>query len=137
MCIRDRGWNKPTIVINTGKKREPGYKARNILADWSNDQLRMDVITAYFEGMNENCIVNIPKDLPHHRFMELTWDTGQKTIIRFDQGVGYWSIANKTPWFDDGIQDPSEQAEKLMGLISTIMVKNDKDFPTPIVIKER
>jgi len=132
-----QGWNKPTIEISTGMKRESSYKGRNILADWSNDQLRMDVITAYFEAMNESCIVNIPKDLPHHRFMELTWKTGQKTIIRFDQGVGYWSVGNKVPWFDDSINNPSEQADQLMGLVKSMTVKNDKDFPTPIVIKER
>jgi hypothetical protein len=39
--------------------------------------------------------------------------------------------------FDEGIQDPSEQAEKLIDIISTIIVKNDKDFLTPIVIVER
>jgi hypothetical protein len=39
--------------------------------------------------------------------------------------------------FDEGIQDPSEQAEKLIDIISTIFVKNDKDFLTPIVIVER
>lgn len=65
------------------------------------------------------------------------WRLVEKTIIWFDQGVGYWSISNKTPLFDDGIQDPSEQAEKLIDIISTIIVKNDKDLPTPIVIVER
>ena len=65
------------------------------------------------------------------------WRLVEKTIIWFNQGVGYCSISNKTPLFDEGIQDPSEQAEKLIDIISTIIVKNDKDFLTPIVIVER
>ena len=130
-------WNKPKIVINTGMKREFGSKGRNILSDWSNDQLRLDVITAYFDAIDESCSVTIPRELPHARLLELIWQTGKKTIIRFDQGVGYWSIANKVPWFDDSIKDPSEQAEKLIALVRTMIVRNDKDFPTPIVIKER
>ena len=118
-------------------KREFGSKGRNILSDWSNDQLRLDVITAYFDAIDESCSVTIPRELPHARLLELIWQTGKKTIIRFDQGVGYWSIANKVPWFDDSIKDPSEQAEKLIALVRTMIVRNDKDFPTPIVIKER
>uniref|UniRef100_UPI0039894475 DUF1998 domain-containing protein n=1 Tax=Methyloglobulus sp. TaxID=2518622 RepID=UPI0039894475 len=130
-------WNKPKIVIDTGVKRESSYQNRGLLADWMDDNLRMDVIAAYFEAMDELCVVNAASDTPHGRVMELTWQSGKTTHIRLDQGVGYWQIDDKAPWFDCNIAEPGQQAEKMLLLIPRLNVRNAKDFPTQIFVKER
>ena len=130
-------WNKPKIVINTGVKREISNQNRGLLADWMDDNLRMDVIFAYFDAMDEKCIVNTVSDAPHSRVMELTWQSGKTTHIRFDQGVGYWKIGDKAPWFDDNLSSATQQVEKMLQLISKLNIRNAKEFPTQIFVKER
>lgn len=130
-------WNKPKIVIDTGVKRERGNQNRGLLADWMDDNLRKDVISAYFEAMDENCEVNAASDTPHGRVMELTWQSGKTTHIRFDQGVGYWQIGDKAPWFDDNLSSATQQVEKMLQLIIKLNIRNAKDFPTQIFVKER
>jgi hypothetical protein len=135
--LMQSNWNKPKIVINTGVKREISNQNRGLLADWMDDNLRMEVISAYFDAMDENCIVNTASDAPHGRVMELTWQSGKTTQIRFDQGVGYWKIGDKAPWFDDNLSNSTQQVEKMYQLISKLNIRNAKEFPTQIFIKER
>ena len=130
-------WNKPKIVIDTGVKQESSYQKRGLLADWMDDNLRMDIISAYFEAMDENCNVKATNDTPHGRVMELTWQSGKTTHIRFDQGVGYWKIGDKAPWFDDNLSSATQQVEKMLQLIIKLNIRNAKDFPTQIFVKER
>ncbi|MEI6269087.1 MAG: DEAD/DEAH box helicase [Methylococcaceae bacterium] len=129
-------WDKPRITIDTMIKREASHQNRGLLADWNNDILRKEVIAAYFDAMDETCEVSVARDMSHGRVMELTWQSGQKTYIRLDQGVGYWFIGNKAPWFDANMAKPDEQVDVLQRLINSILVRNDKDFPTQIFIKE-
>ncbi|WP_432745275.1 helicase-related protein [Methylobacter sp. G7] len=135
--LMQSNWNKPKIVINTGVKREISNQNRGLLADWMDDNLRMDVISAYFDAMDENCIVNTASDAPHGRVMELTWQSGKTTHIRFDQGVGYWKIGDKAPWFDDNLSQSTQQVEKMFQLINKLNIRNAKEFPTQIFVKER
>lgn len=129
---------KANCVVNTSVKREPGYQKRGLLADWMDDNLRIKVISAYFEvSMDGHCIVKTPNDTQHGRVLELMWQSGKTTIIRLDQGVGYWQIDDKAPWFDDNVSKPEQQAEKMLSLISKLKVKNAKDFPTQVFVKER
>ncbi|MCX7092700.1 MAG: DEAD/DEAH box helicase [Methylobacter sp.] len=130
-------WTKPKIVIDTFVKRESSYQKRGLLADWMDDNIRLDVIAAYFEAMDENCVVNAASDTPHGRVMELTWLSGKTTHIRLDQGVGYWTIGDKAPWFDDNVSSSAQQVEKMLQLLSKLNIRNAKDFPTQIFVKER
>ncbi|MFI3157881.1 MAG: DUF1998 domain-containing protein [Methylococcaceae bacterium] len=135
--LMNNNWTKPKIVIDTGVKRESSYQKRGLLADWMDDDLRIDVITAYFEAMDELCIVKASNDTPHGRMMQLTWQSGKTTHIRLDQGVGYWQVGDKPPWFDDNVSSSAQQVEKMLQLISKLNIRNAKDFPTQIFVKER
>ncbi|MCK9397380.1 MAG: DEAD/DEAH box helicase [Methylobacter sp.] len=130
-------WTKPKIVIDTFVKRESSNQKRGLLADWMDDNIRLDVIAAYFEAMDENCVVNAASDTPHGRIMELTWRSGKTTHIRLDQGVGYWKIGDKAPWFDDNLSSSTQQVEKMLQLITKLNIRNAKEFPTQIFVKER
>jgi hypothetical protein len=129
-------WHKPKIHIESAPKLGDGYQPPRLFADWLNDGLRLDVIEAYFAAMDENCTTNITNDTQHGRVMQLQWHTGKTTTIRLDQGVGYWVCDVKAPYFDN-VTTATEQAESIMSLIPTLKVKNHKDFPTQVFVKER
>ena len=102
------------------------------------DNLRKNIICAYFEAMDENCEVNATNNTPHGRVMELKWQSGKTTHVRFDQGIGYWQIGDKPPRFDDNSSSSEQQVEKMLQLISKLNnIRNAKDFPTQIFVKER
>ncbi|MFI3220496.1 MAG: hypothetical protein QX189_15455 [Methylococcales bacterium] len=87
-------------------------------------------------GVLFSCTTNIANDRQHGRVMQLQWNTGKTTTIRLDQGVGYWVCDVKAPYFDN-LTTATEQAECMMSLIPSLKVKNHKDFPTQVFVKER
>jgi hypothetical protein len=58
------------------------------------------------------------------------------TRIRLDQGVSYWVCDGKAPWFDN-LASATDQVNSMMSLISSLKVKNHKDFATQVFVKER
>lgn len=128
------GWQHPEIQINSAIKSTGDYRKKGLFADWLNSTERLDMIESYFSEMGENCITQIPKTIPHGRIMQLYWQNGDITVLRFDQGVGYWECATKPPYFDNS-SSISDQTAKMKTLIMQLKVKNG-DFPTQIFIKE-
>ena len=68
--------------------------------------------------------------------MQLNWRSGKVTLLRFDQGVSYWGCGDKPPYFDNSAA-ALEQAESMKSCFRQLKVKNHKDFPTQIFVKER
>jgi hypothetical protein len=91
---------------------------------------------AYFAAMDKTCTTKVSNDTQHGRFMQLNWRSGKTTTLRFDQGVSYWGCVDKTPYFDNSAT-AQEQADNMRSLIQQLKVKNYKDFPTQIFVKER
>lgn len=127
-------WNKPTIHIHSGKKRPSNYQKNGLFADWLNDLFRLEIVEKYFEYMDEQCTAKALNELPHGRLLTLIWASGNSTIIRLDQGVGYW-VCEKSPWFKN-LEPPDEVVSNMMELVGNLRVKNQKEFPTQIFIKE-
>ncbi len=135
--LMSHSWTKPEMKIYSAPKIEKdSYQKRGLFADWLDDSKRKNVIESYFSEMDEKCKVIISSEIQHGRFMEIIWKKGTKTIIRFDQGVSYWGCANKPPYFDN-VSPIQNQVDEMMNLINRISVKNYKDFPTQIFVKER
>jgi len=133
--MKDR-WNRPGIQIDSAPKQaRDNYQKPGLFADWLDDGLRSDVIEAFFSKKNQTCTTKISNDTQHGRFMQLHWRSGKTTTLRFDQGVGYWGCAERPPYFDNSAT-ALEQADQ-MSLIQQLKVKNHKDFPTQIFVKER
>jgi DEAD/DEAH box helicase domain-containing protein len=135
----DDRWSAPALELHTGEK---GFTTSNVslYAEWNDAATRQGVITEYFEQMGESVDVEIlPKsDLPHGRIMELRWDDNSVTSIRFDHGVGCWSIDGKatTHWID--VKAPKEQqVSSLFGMIEGLRIRFSKRFPTQIFVKHR
>lgn len=112
------------------------YQQRGLFADWLDDSVRLAVTESYFAAMDEKCLVKVSNGTPHGRFMQLNWRSGKTTTLRFDQGVSYWGCADKPPCFDNSAP-ALEQADNLLDLSRQLKVRNHKEFPTQIFVKER
>lgn len=135
--ILGKNWSQPVIQITTAPKlAKDGYQKKGLWADWLDDGLRLAVMAAYFANMGENCQATAKTDTPHGRFLRLKWQSGKTTVLRFDQGVGYWSCANRPPYFDNTLS-ANDQANVLLSGFPSLNIKNHKDFPTQIFVKER
>lgn len=135
--VLHKTWVNPSIRITSAPKaKQDGYQKRGLFADWQDDDRRLAVMQGYFAAMNENCTAVISADTPHGRFMQLDWHSGKVTTLRFDQGVGYWGCDSRMADFDN-FASALEQAENMMSLVNHMKVKNHKNFPTQVFIKER
>lgn len=135
--IMNHAWSKPVITILSAPKRDKdAYQKRGLFADWMDDSIRMKVIESYFSEMDEKCETLISPEIQHGRFIQIAWQKGNTTIIRLDQGVGYWGCTDKPPYFNN-TTDSQKQVEDMMFLLKIINVKNYKDSATQIFIKER
>lgn len=89
--------NQGTLTINT-LACQPSYKqSRFVWDDWQSDDRRQEVYSKWFGKLVNHIEINIlenSRELPHGRFLELTWTSGKKTMITFDQGMGYWNRHN-------------------------------------------
>jgi hypothetical protein len=75
-------------------------------------------------------------DIAHRRKLTLEFDSGEKLIIKFDQGVGYWKLnesGSKYPMvkFNFG-SDLQYQLGTLQSLEGSLLVKNSEDWSTDI-----
>jgi len=130
-------WHKPEIHIHTAPKRTDGmYQKPGLFADWLDDGLRLAVIQAYFAAMDANCTAEASEHAAHGRFLTLHWQSGTSTTLRFDQGVSYWACADRPSYFDNTLA-ANDQAETLLAAIPSLTVKNHKDFPTQVFVRER
>lgn len=132
-----RDWQAPSILVATGTKQEIGYQKRGLLADWIDNGLRLDVTRQYIEATVGACTVTATPDLAHGRVMALTWRCGKTTKLRLDQGIGFWHLDQTPPRFDLNLSTPIEQTQRLQELVATLNVRNAKDFPTQVFVKER
>jgi len=129
-------WGHPDINIESSYKASNEYQRKGLFSDWIDDKVRQNVIEGMFGAANESCKTKLSHKPPHGRFMHLKWDDDQETIIRFDQGISYWSCANKATWFDN-LEPVDEQVESILKLSVGLSVKNYSDFATQVFIKER
>ncbi|MBF6650085.1 DEAD/DEAH box helicase [Methylobacter sp. BlB1] len=135
--ILQTSWNNPKLHIDSApKSTRDSYQKHGLFADWLDDSLRLAVMEAYFAAMDETCAAEISIDTQHGRIMQLNWRSGKVTTLRFDQGVGYWGCDVKPPYFDN-LASALEQAEDMMSIVSELKIRNHKDFPTQVFIKER
>ncbi|MDT8282462.1 MAG: DUF1998 domain-containing protein, partial [Gammaproteobacteria bacterium] len=131
-------WNHPSIRLVTGDK-EPNGRAKGLYAEWYGQDAKSDVITEYFKQMDENINVEIMpiRDMPHGRVLTITWSDGTVTYIRFDHGVGCWSLDNRPPGWLDLSDVPENQVLTMFDMLKNIRVRYAKKFPTQIFIKKR
>ena len=78
-------------------------------------------------------------DIAHRRKLTLEFASGEKLIVKFDQGVGYWKLKDsdskyETVRFDFAAQ-LAEQLSLLQRLEKSLVVKNSEEWSTDITYK--
>ncbi|MDF1688800.1 MAG: DEAD/DEAH box helicase [Cycloclasticus sp.] len=134
----DDRWNGPEISLITGDKN-PNNKARGFYAEWGDRNLKTEVIKECFDQMGENINVGIRsmKEMPHGRFLTLSWSDGSISIVRFDHGIGCWSIDKRpSTWLDINAK-PFDQVKNIFKAFSDITLKYNNNYPTQVFIKNR
>ena len=132
-------WDNPTIYLTTGLK-SPNDKARGFYSEWRNQDVQEEVFIDFFQyRMKEKLEIELKdkRDMAHDRTLSIHWDNGEVTSIRFDQGMGSWSVHGKNDqWFDQN-SHPRKHVEFLLKALTSMKVINSKGFPTPIVIRQQ
>ena len=131
-------WSNPYILLNTGEK-DANPRAKGIYAEWRNTRLKEQVFSAYFEKMGERLTVNFAaiRDMAHSRSLVVEWASGDTTTVRFDHGMGYWSISNRGRIWFDVEADPDKQVKDLIQAMKVASTKQGREFPTQVFIKNR
>jgi hypothetical protein len=131
-------WEAPTLHLVTGHKAA-SPRNKGLYAEWKSSQLRADVIAEYFDQMGEKLEVDIwpMSDVPHGRILSLQWSDKTVTTVRFDHGVGCWSIDGKSSKRMDVSGTPVQQVSEMYEILKAIHVKYSKKFSTQIFVKHR
>jgi DEAD/DEAH box helicase domain-containing protein len=131
-------WASPSIRLVTAEK-PANPKAKGLYSEWDSSDVREQVISEYFEQMGEEIDVDIKhmKELSHGRILTLSWSDGSESHIRFDHGVGCWSIDGKASKWINLNDEPKLQVQNLYAVLTTVKVKYSKQHPTQIFLKKR
>ena len=131
-------WSDTKFTLITGDKT-PAQHGRGYYADWSNNELKKEICSTYLQGMGiESAVhVNPVNEMPHSRVIRFSWDDGAISTIRFDHGVGCWSIDGRAnDWYDND-SSAEGQVEKMYQALKNLKVKYSKRHPTQIFVKNR
>jgi len=136
--LLEEKWNSTVISLITGENKI-NYNVKGLYADWRDNKIQSEVITEYFSQIGEEINIDIKpiRELPHGRQLTLEWSDGSTSTIRFDHGVGCWSMVRPPhKWFD--VEDSSQkQVEYIFDIFKSLSVRYNKKFPTQIFVKKR
>jgi len=135
------------ICINKGVKVtiDSHFKEKNIGRkldhDWDDLSIHKKIFEAWGCHLDFKLVLNNAErifDMPHSRKMVLEWQSGEKSILIFDQGVGYWKpcfskIDKSLYWFDFNCQI-EDQMKTLIESYRKVEVKNLAEWKTSVTV---
>ncbi len=131
-------WENTRIDLVTGDK-EASYTAKGYYSEWDDKDIMKKVMQSAFDEMDEqlNITVNDMKQMPHWRRLEIQWENGDKTFIRFDHGIGCWSVGSKFRDFVNLKDQVSSQLNLVFDSFRKLKVKYNNNYATQVFIKNR
>jgi hypothetical protein len=133
--LADKWGDFSISIMSAPKKSDGNFQKRRVFSDWQGDDTRKAVFENYFAALGMPCSLHIDAAVPHGRVLELSWQSGAVTRLRFDQGMGYWSCSDRQDGFDFSLP-PDQQVSTLQVLAEQLSVKNHTGFATQIFVKE-
>ena len=132
-----------TIKIET-LFNEKDWEGRFLHNDW---QYKQDFIEAYenwlFSKTNikpEFICTSQRAEIAHRRKLTLEFASGEKLVVKFDQGVGYWKVKEADSKFDTVRFDFRSQIVEQLGFLkhleTNLVVKNSEVWSTDITYKQ-
>lgn len=131
--------SKPTINIQTVfRNSENNSVSRLLKHDWQQIDIYQEVVQKYIvERTGLNVYLDIQdsnKKLPHRRSLSITFKSGKKVEIFFDQGMGYWNLYAEGLFYFDFDRNIDEQIKRL-DIVRKSAVINNEDYKTLISVK--
>lgn len=132
-------WDAPEILIQSAAPSESNYTPNKLWNNFSDSDSRDKAIEATFDysGIKVFAYTKEKRHLPHYRRLEILFSNGQKLLVRFDQGLGYWGVDKnyRVPsyelFFDFNKQDPAEAISSFK-----VKVANESErHGTQVVVK--
>ncbi|RLP54977.1 MAG: DEAD/DEAH box helicase [Ketobacter sp.] len=82
-------------------------------------------------------VCDYARDIPHHRMLNIEFESGPSVRIRFDQGVGYWRLffRNTRDSYLDMRDSAEDQVLTLSRVGGAIKVQNSDNWATDIVLE--
>ncbi len=116
-------------------------KDRWIKTGWqpAEDASRQKLIEQLLETDMLTCAIEMhqyKRDMHHARILVLSFDSGRKLTLRFDQGVGYWELDNRLPAFPFN-DSPDDQQSWIRQHKSQMRVRNGLLQPTYVFIRKK
>lgn len=138
--LKDRMAESATTQIRTLFKagRTQGQKAFD---DWSNKedfQFFAEKWISVMIGKDVDFVIETSnRDIPHHRRLDLEFESGRTLKVRFDQGVAYWRLrfeSHRDIWFDFN-QSMENQLMQMAKVIDTAEVQNsEQKWATDVLV---
>lgn len=128
-----------TVKINSLDVAAEPRIGKRIDHDWTHTYTRSNLLSRWIEetlNIEPDLRFNpLPHDIPHGRFLTITWGSGQITQILFDQGMGYWRpVGQKHDLAFNFNQTMQEQWDRLNESFSRLTMQNGSEWPSYIVI---
>lgn len=126
------------VAINTlfKAKEKPGFKAAH---DWANEDDFQGFAEQWFTtlmGKPVDVTLNYSnRDIPHHRKLLVEFDNGKALKIRFDQGMGYWSIQFRPDSYNF-MAEVEDQIFNMARSLEQARVSNKEErWPTDVLVE--
>ncbi|MBL3601401.1 MAG: DEAD/DEAH box helicase [gamma proteobacterium endosymbiont of Lamellibrachia anaximandri] len=125
-------WKPGEIEVFTLECRPDrmGRSRYKVWSDWYDTGIRDQVLVSTFDlaGLQAKIQIGDPRKTGHGRLLEISFSSGKRLTVRFDQGVSYWrvshSAANRNTYFDHNEAGSLAQSKKLMNLTIPIEAAN-------------
>jgi hypothetical protein len=98
------------ILVQPLKKDRSPHR---IFHDWEHEDDRAEVAELLGEKFGLDVDLQVTENSDHGRKLELEYADGQRVIVLFDQGFGYWRVAGSPPRHDFRLA-PAAQASELL-----------------------
>jgi DEAD/DEAH box helicase domain-containing protein len=132
-------WGNPVVNLITGDK-EANLRAPGLYGEWNNKNTQIEIFKELFTLMGEELELDLKpiREMPHGRSLVINWNSGETTTIRFDHGMGFWSIDRRRTFISyDCNSSVEKQVERIISAKNVVVAKQGKPFPTQIFIKNR
>jgi hypothetical protein len=120
-------WDSPEILIHSAAPSVPHYASTKIWNNFTSADSRDKAIESTFEysDIKVYAYTKEKRQLPHYRRLEIEYSNGERLLVRFDQGLGYWGV-------DRGYRVPSYELLFDFDLHGNAMGENIAEFKVKI-----
>jgi hypothetical protein len=87
-------WDSPEVLIHSAPPSVPKFASSKIWDNFTSVESRDKAIesTLAYSDIKAYAYTKEKRQLPHYRRLEIVYSNGERLLVRFDQGLGYWGV---------------------------------------------